>query len=51
MGKNRTTKDKSFYMKVDDQAVRVRAPHMPDKETTEALSALIKAATKKFKQP
>jgi hypothetical protein len=41
-------KDKSYYVKLEGQVVRVRASKKPDKETTEALTALVKAATKKF---
>lgn len=39
-------KDKTYYMVVDGKTVRVRASQKPDKKTTEALTALIKAVSK-----
>jgi hypothetical protein len=42
-------KDKSYYVNVDRETVRVRAPKKPSKSTLFALSALVTAVRKKFK--
>lgn len=43
-------RDKSYYVNIDGEAVRVRASKTPSKSTIEALSALAKAVRNKFKK-
>lgn len=42
-------KDKSYYVNVDGETVRVRAPKAPTKSTIDALATLVKAVRNKFK--
>lgn len=37
-------KDKTFYIQIDGQMVRLRAPKQPDKKTLSALTELVKKA-------
>lgn len=42
-------KDKSYYLNVEGEVVRVRASQNPSKSTIEALAAMVKAVRNKFK--
>lgn len=42
-------KDKSYYVNLDGEVVRIRAPKKPNKSTIEALTALVTAARNKLK--